>query len=740
MSRLRKLLLVAGTIFLLIFTAAFGYACYDEYSAREKENAPQGTDYGFIPTDLLEGRTKYEKRVGDRVLFSIQWGPAGEVRVAIARAGCGIGVLGAIVLAVGLPGNLPRSPRILAVIVLALAILGTGGYFVFASYFRTKVTTGPTVDVGATPDRKPTQVPEVKFTDVTESAGIRFTHSSGATGNKLLPETMGSGVVVLDFDNDRRPDLLFVNSRPWPGDAAPEKAPTLALYRNKGDGTFEDVTVVAGLNASLYGVGACAGDFDNDGFVDLFISCVGGHKLFRNIGGKRFEDVTANAGVAGPGVWPQGESAADFLKHAPPIPFGSSATFVDYDGDGKLDLFVCHYCSWSPAIDLGIKSTLTGVGRTYQQPTSLEGSQCSLYRNRGDGTFEDVSESAGVLVFDAEGSDAGSKKRAVGKSLGVILLDADGDGWPDLVVANDTVRNFFFHNQPDGKGGRKYVEKGMETNIAYAEASPRGAMGIDVGEYRPGRSALLIANFANEPTTFLVQNNPERLLFADACAAVGLYGPSRGPLKFGTFFFDCDLDGRLDILTANGHIDPDITKLQANQTYKQPAQLFWNTGEVGRDYEPVTAATSGPDLFKPLIARGSAYLDFDGDGDPDVVLTENGGPAILLRNDQKLGHHWLRLNLEGDGIKSNRSAIGAEVTVEAGGRTFKRTVAGARGYLSQSELMVTVGLGKTETIDKATVRWPGKNGGTQTWTGLKCDAPYRLKQGDAEARIDRPTK
>ena len=625
-----------------------------------------------------------------------------------------------------------------AIVLLAAAC--AGGYFAYDSIYGKRIATSPTVPVDPTPDRKAIPVPELRFSDVTTAAGLRFAHFTGATGIKLLPETMGSGVVVLDFDNDRRPDLFFVNSRAWPGDPTPEKAPTLALYRNKGDGTFEDVTVAAGLNVSLYGVGGCAGDFDNDGFTDLFVSCVGGHRLFRNIDGKRFEDVTAKAGVAGPDAWPQDATAADFLKHTPPIPFGSSATFVDFDGDAKLDLFVCHYCTWSPAIDLSIKSTLTGVGRTYQQPTSLEGSQCSLYRNRGDGAFEDVSASAGVLVFDAEGSDAGSKQRAVGKSLGVILLDADPDGWPDLVVANDTVRNFFFHNQSDGKGGRKYVEKGMETNIAYAEASPRGAMGIDVGEYRPGRSALLIANFANEPTTFLVQNNPERLLFADACAAVGLYGPSRGPLKFGTFFFDCDLDGRLDILTANGHIDPDITKLQANQTYRQAAQLFWNTGEVGRDYEPVTAAASGPDLFKPLIARGSAYLDYDGDGDPDAVLTENGGPALLLRNDQKLGHHWLRLNLEGDGAKSNRSAIGAEVTVEAGGKTFKRTVAGARGYLSQSELTVTVGLGKTEVIDKVTVRWPGKNAGTQTWTGLKCDAPYRLKQGDAEARTDRPAK
>ena len=621
-------------------------------------------------------------------------------------------------------------------IVTALVVLagvGYGGYFGYKAYLASKNTPDQAVDIGLTPSRVAVPVPDVKFTDVTAAAGIRFTHFSGATGSKLLPETMGSGVAVIDFDNDRRPDLLFVNSCPWPGQPQPDKPPCLALYRNSGDGTFTDATVAAGLNVTLYGVGACVGDFDNDGFEDLFVTCVGGHRLFKNIDGKRFHDITAKAGVAGPGIWPKDESSEAFLKHAPPIPFGTSATFVDYDGDGKLDLFVCHYCTWSPAIDLSIKSTLVGIGRTYQQPTSLEGNQCSLYRNKGDGTFEDVSEAAGARVTEVDGTDENARKRPVGKSLGVILFDADGDGWPDLLVANDTVRNFLFHNVPDGKGGRKFEEKGMLSGVAYALASARGGMGIDVGEHKPGQQAVMIANFANEPTTFLVLINKTRLLFADQAGATGLEGPSKGPLKFGSFFFDYDLDGRLDILTANGHIDPDITKLQANQTYQQAAQLFWNTGDV---FEPVTAAASGADLFKPLVGRGSVYLDFDGDGDSDVVLTENNGPAKLLRNDQKTGHHWLRLNLQGDGVNSNRSAIGAEVIVEAGGRTYLRTITGARGYLSQSELTVTVGLGKTDAIDKVTVRWPGKKGDSQSWTQLTCDTLYRLKQGDAKPAIE----
>lgn len=610
---------------------------------------------------------------------------------------------------------------------------GVGGYFLYGVLFPKKDKDPVKVPVDPTTARKSVPVPDISFTDVTASAGVRFTHATGAAGSKLLPETMGAGVVAFDYDNDGKPDLLFVNSCPWPGHPSPEKAPCLALFRNKGDGTFEDATVKAGLNVTVYGVGACAGDFDNDGFIDLFVTCVGKHRLFRNVDGKRFEDVTDKAGVGGPGVWPAGESAADFLKHQPAIPFGSSATFVDYDGDGKLDLFVCHYCTWSPAIDLGIKSTLTGVGRTYQQPTALEGNQCGLYRNKGDGTFEDVGEAAGVRVFEAEGTGADARRRPVAKALGVILYDADGDGWPDVIVANDTVRNFFFHNVPDGKGGRKFEEKGLSAGVAYAEATVRGAMGIDVGEYRPGRPGVLIANFANEPNTFLVLSNPKRLLFADAAQAIGLSMPSKPPLKFGAFFFDYDLDGRLDILTANGHIDPDIQRIQTEQRHKQAAQLFWNTGADDRVYEPVPPS-AGSGLFKPIVGRGSAYLDFDGDGDLDVVLTENGGPALLLRNDQKTGHHWLRLRLQGDGKTSNRSAIGAEVTVEAGGVKYTRTVTGAKGYLSQSELVVTVGLGTTAAVDKVSVRWPGKGGGTQTWAGLTVDREHRLVQGEPAAK------
>jgi hypothetical protein len=277
------------------------------------------------------------------------------------------------------------------------------------------------------------------------------------------------------------------------------------------------------------------------------------------------------------------------------------------------------------------------------------------------------------------------------------------------------VRNFFFHNVARADGTRGFEEIGHRTGVAYAEGGVRGAMGIDwAWDYRPGCNGLLIGNFANEPNTFLCQNDPrDRLLFADVATSEGVAGPSREFLKFGVFFFDYDLDGRLDLLTCNGHLDPEINTVQRSQFYEQPVQLFWNTGIDGRGFEPVTKAAAGPDLFKPLVGRGCAFLDFNGDGHLDVVLTANGGPARLLQNNGNSGNHWLRLELGGDGVRSNRSAIGAKVTLEAGGRVQRREVASGRGYLSQSELVLTFGLGKTAKVDRITIEWPGRKGGKQ---------------------------
>ncbi len=624
------------------------------------------------------------------------------------------------------PTSRLRSAALWSVGLVLLALLAVAGPWAWQRWFHREEATVPTVTV--TPPALPVamEIPHVHFTDITAKAGIHFRHTSGAFGKRLLPETMGSGVAFIDYDNDGHPDLLFVNGCPWPGHEDGQR-PTLALYRNKGDGTFEDVTAASGLAVTMYGMGVTVGDYDNDGWPDLFITGVGGNRLFHNVSangkGRRFEDVTVQAGL--------GTGSAlitmtgDFLKTRAPISFPSSAAFLDYDGDGLLDLFVCNYVTWSPDLDLKQPFTLEGQGRAYGPPIAFEGAQCILYRNLGKGRFEDVTARAGIQVYEHEGIGANARPRSIAKALGVTVCDVDDDGWPDIIVANDTVRNFFFHNKGDGT----FEEIGLVSGVAYAEGKARGAMGIDWGEYRPGRFAVVLANFADEPTTFLRLDNPRQMLFSDAALAEGIAGPSRLLLKFGAFFFDYDLDGRLDLLTCNGHLEPEISKVRRGQTYEQPAQLFWNCGGKA-SFAPVTEKEAGPDLFQPMVGRGSAYADIDGDGYLDVVLTANGGPARLLHNDGGTGNHWIRLVLEGDGVHSNRSAIGAKVALESGGVVQHRYVASARGYLSQSELAVTFGLGKADKVDRVSITWPGRSGTTEEYTGLAVNRVHHIKQGE----------
>jgi hypothetical protein len=617
-------------------------------------------------------------------------------------------------------------------LLLSGATLGTLRYF---GFLTTTHTDKQTVDPGHAIEREETPVPEVRFTDITKAAGITFVHNNGLTEKKLLPETMCGGVAVIDFDKDDKPDLLFVNACPWPGqEKRNADKPTLVLYRNLGNGKLQDVTKEAGLAVTMYGMGATVGDYDNDGWPDLFVTGVGGNRLLHNsagsnrANGRRFDDVTATAGVGGPGGWPA-HPVGDFFHWDKPLCFSTSASFLDYDNDGKLDLIVCNYVHWSPAYDLSIGFTIDGKERMFGQPKQFEGALCFLYHNEGDGKFTDVSKESGVQVYDKLGTDENAPRRPAGKSLGVIVCDADEDGWPDIFVANDTVRNFLFHNQPSKDGRRVFREEGRFAGVAFAQGEARGAMGIDWAPfYRKGCNALLITNFANEPDTFLCQDQPKRLEFSEVARPEGIAGPSRVPLKFGAFFFDYDLDGRLDFLTCNGHLDPSIRKLQPAQKYKQPAQLYWSKPSEG--FEPVTEQVAGPDLFQPLVGRGCAYADLDGDGDLDVILVGNGGPALVLRNDNQLGHHWIRFKLQGDGVRSNRSAIGARIILETKDGEQRREIAAARGYLSQSELVATFGLGKTDRVERVTIHWPGKDAGTTVLENPAIDKQHTIVQGE----------
>ncbi|WP_435022207.1 CRTAC1 family protein [Tundrisphaera sp. TA3] len=555
----------------------------------------------------------------------------------------------------------------------------------------------------------PKDVPDVRFVEITGEAGITFRHSNAAAGKKLLPETMGSGVAFLDYDNDGDPDLFLVNSMPWADAKTEGPPPTQALYRNDGKGHFEDVTKAAGLDRTLFGMGVAVGDYDNDGDPDLYLTALGGNVLFRNEGNGRFEDVTAATRTGAGEGW------------------STSAAFFDMENDGDLDLFVCRYVEWSEQADASVSTQLlgTGNGSAYDPPSAYGGAHCILFRNDG-GTFADVSAEAGIQVFSPD------RKVPTAKSLGVAPYDVDGDGLVDLAVANDTVTNFLFHNL----GGGKFEEIGVVTGIALDEyGSTRAAMGIDWADFKnDGSLGLAIGNYANEMTALYVSEEPSRLLFSDLAKMNGLGAPTQPPLKFGLFFFDYDLDGRLDLLSTNGHLESDIAKVQASETYAQAAQLFWNTGKAGRSRFVLADATkAGPDLFKPIVGRGSAYADIDGDGDLDVAMTENGGPAHLFRNDGGSKNHWLRLALVGTG-KSNRDATGAKVEVRSGETVARRQLFAAKGYLSSVEPVLTFGLGELERADSVRITWP--SGRVSELKDLGADRVHRIEEagpGDSEA-------
>ena len=532
--------------------------------------------------------------------------------------------------------------------------------------------------------------PGFRLVDVSGPAGIHFEHNSGAYGGKLLPETLGSGCAFLDYDADGWQDILLVNSMDWAGHK--RQRTTLKLYRNNRNGTFTDVTKAAGLDVEMYGMGVAVGDYNNDGFPDIFITCVGQSRLFRNTGKGTFVDVTKTSGLMGK----QGLS--------------TSAVWFDYDRDGFLDLFVCNYVRWSAEHD--VFCSLDGKNKSYCTPEAYRGDTCWLYHNRGDGTFEDVTASSGI--FDSSS-----------KSLGVAMLDYDQDGWPDLLVANDTQPNKLYRNLHNGK----FRDVAVEAGLAFStEGKARAGMGVDVADFEnSGKVGVLITNFDNEMIGLYRFAGKG---YDDVAMQTGLGAASRNTLGFGCVFFDADLDGLQDIAIANGHIDETVRNIRGNVGYAQPAQLFLNLG--GRRFRDVADEVGGG-FDKPKVGRGLAVGDFDGDGDLDVLLTTNNEGAFLYRNDVGNGNRSIRLRLVG--TQSNRDAIGAVVGLFAQGVQQTRMVRSGSSYLSQSELPVTFGAGKQEQIERVVVEWP--SGRTEEYKDLRTGKSYQVTESRGIAEEER---
>jgi hypothetical protein len=528
------------------------------------------------------------------------------------------------------------------------------------------------------------QTKSIRFTDVTEKAGIRFTHFKGNNGISINLEEFGPGVCVSDFDGDGWQDIYFVNGRDRYGR---DINVSNALYRNNGDGVFTNDTDKAGVSGTGYGLGCVWGDYDNDGFPDLFVTQYGKNVLYHNNGDGTFTDVTDKAGVGGMefGTW-----------------FHSGATFFDYDRDGKLDLYVGGYVAHGPGArrycDLaGIQSSCA--------PSAYAGSAAMLYHNNGDGTFTNITKAAGIYQPN-------------GKNLSVGAADYDNDGWPDLFVANDGIPAYLYRND----GNRKFRETGTATGMAYTLAGKvMAAMCISLGDYdNDGLLDLYISDF--QKNSDHLWHNAGRGFMDEVSSEVGITLPTRDVLSFGGGFFDYDNDGWLDLFIANGHVYPEVEQAMPGTLYKQLNTLFHN--ENGKRFTVATESSGISDLA-PRAARGAAFADFDNDGFVDIVVANNGDPPTILHNDGGNENHFVNFRLLG--TKSNRDALGARIRITSGGISQIREIAGGGSYLSQSDLRANFGLGKSETVDLVEVAWP--SGLKQSFRNIPAGKFYLITEG-----------
>ena len=532
--------------------------------------------------------------------------------------------------------------------------------------------------------------PGVVFTDVTRAAGIGFINLS-APEKKYIVESMGGGVAFFDFNNDRIIDIYLVNSYTVEMAVANRPRPAAALYRGRGDGTFEEVAGKAGVADPGWGMGVAVADYDNDGFDDLYVTCFGPNRLYRNRGNGTFEDVTARAGVGDPR-------------------FSTGAAWGDYDRDGDLDLFVANYVDFKlgdlPQFGNGKFCQYRGVP-VQCGPRGLPGAGDALYRNNGDGTFADVSKAA--AVEDAAGL----------YGLGVMWTDLDDDGWLDVVVANDATPNYAYRNNRDGT----FTETGLALGLAVNENGvEQGSMGLSIADYdRDGRLDIVVTNFADDYNT--LYRKEEGGGFTDASRRSQTAGPSMPYVGWGTRLFDYDNDGWLDLLIVNGHVYPQIEGAYPGGMYRQRKLLYRNRRDG--TFEEVAAA-AGAALTERRASRGAAFGDYDEDGDMDVIVNDLDGPAMLLRNDggSRLGH-WVNLRLIG--TKSNRNAVGARVWLTAGKMTQVQEVYGGDSYISHSDRRLHFGLGAATRVDSVTVRWP--NGATEKVANLPVDRVVTIKEG-----------